>query len=82
MNRLIRWAVLGSVALAGCGQKGPLYLPNRGGTIVTRPPSSNSPATPSPTQTPVDQAPAQQAPTTAAPATPQDKDRDPGQTPK
>jgi predicted small lipoprotein YifL len=23
--------------LAGCGQKGPLYLPDKGGEVVTRP---------------------------------------------
>jgi predicted small lipoprotein YifL len=23
--------------LAGCGQKGPLYLPDKGGAVVTRP---------------------------------------------
>jgi predicted small lipoprotein YifL len=23
--------------LGGCGQKGPLYLPDKGGTVVTRP---------------------------------------------
>jgi predicted small lipoprotein YifL len=26
-----------AVALAGCGQKGPLYLPDKGGEVVTRP---------------------------------------------
>ncbi len=26
-----------SLALASCGQKGPLYLPDEGGTIITRP---------------------------------------------
>jgi len=31
-------ALLVAVAvLAGCGQKGPLYLPDKGGEVVTRP---------------------------------------------
>jgi predicted small lipoprotein YifL len=29
--------VAAAVMLAGCGQKGPLYLPDKGGTVVTRP---------------------------------------------
>jgi predicted small lipoprotein YifL len=34
-----RFAVLmvAVAALAGCGQKGPLYLPDKGGEVVTRP---------------------------------------------
>jgi predicted small lipoprotein YifL len=49
------------VLLAACGQKGPLYLPDQGGEVVTRPggqtqssPSSESapqPATQTPPQT-------------------------------
>jgi predicted small lipoprotein YifL len=30
-------AALLLVGLAGCGQKGPLYLPDKGGEVVTRP---------------------------------------------
>jgi predicted small lipoprotein YifL len=31
-------ALMATVAvLAGCGQKGPLYLPDKGGAVVTRP---------------------------------------------
>lgn len=30
--------------LAGCGQKGPLYLPERTGEVVTRPTQSSAPA--------------------------------------
>jgi len=47
----------GSVAAAGCGQKGPLYLPDKNASVVTRPAGSapqpsSSPAsqTPSPKQ--------------------------------
>ena len=36
---VVRFAVaIATVAvLAGCGQKGPLYLPDKGGEVVTRP---------------------------------------------
>jgi len=39
-------------ALTGCGQKGPLYLPDKGGTIVTSAPAAPAPAAPSPPATP------------------------------
>jgi predicted small lipoprotein YifL len=29
--------------LAGCGQKGPLYLPDKGGDVVTRPGGQQAP---------------------------------------
>jgi predicted small lipoprotein YifL len=43
--------------LAACGQKGPLYLPDANGTVVTRPtqsqPTNTQPTSPQPqTQTP------------------------------
>jgi len=47
----------GVLALTGCGQKGPLYLPDKPGDVVTRPaarpvqtppPSAPQPATASP----------------------------------
>ena len=36
---VVRFAALMAVVavLAGCGQKGPLYLPDKGGEVVTRP---------------------------------------------
>ena len=37
-----------TLALAGCGQKGPLYLPEKGGTVVTAP----APAPPAPPAAP------------------------------
>lgn len=43
------------VSLAACGQKGPLYLPDEGGEVITRPAEqTQSPETPSQpsTQTP------------------------------
>ena len=30
------WLIVGT-QIAGCGQKGPLYLPDQGGEVVTRP---------------------------------------------
>jgi predicted small lipoprotein YifL len=38
------------LALAACGQKGPLYLPDEGGEVVTRP--SGQPPNPSPETAP------------------------------
>jgi predicted small lipoprotein YifL len=39
MGRFAVWAVwiAAAAVLAGCGQKGPLYLPDKGGQVVTRP---------------------------------------------
>lgn len=51
--------VAGCVLVTGCGQKGPLYLPDKNASVVTRP--ANSGAT---TTAP---APANTAPGTAAP---------------
>ena len=52
MKRLL--LVCATLALAAaCGQKGPLYLPPKHGTVVTRPGAgteSSTPATPGPTQ--------------------------------
>ncbi len=55
-------ARLGALALitmgvASCGQKGPLYLPDKNGSVITRPGSPNASQTPPPqtqtqTQTP------------------------------
>ena len=42
--------------LSACGQKGPLYLPPRNGTVVTRPGDSNTPQTqPTPQNQPQNQ---------------------------
>jgi predicted small lipoprotein YifL len=41
------WLALGvalATALAGCGQKGPLYLPEKTGEVVTRPTQTPAPA--------------------------------------
>lgn len=45
-----------ATALAGCGQKGPLYLPEKTGEIVTRP-TQTPPAAPSPAQGEVTESP-------------------------
>ncbi len=34
---LVAIGVAGVFVLAACGQKGPLYLPDKGGEVVTRP---------------------------------------------
>jgi predicted small lipoprotein YifL len=36
--------MVAAAVLAGCGQKGPLYLPDKGGEVVTRP-GGGQPAT-------------------------------------
>jgi len=65
----LRWAGLGCLSLlvacgaAGCGQKGPLYLRDSNGKVVTRP--AGSAAAPAPQGT---QQPATQQPTTDPPA--------------
>jgi predicted small lipoprotein YifL len=38
--------------LAGCGQKGPLYLPDKGGEVVTRPAGQTQQAPQSPETAP------------------------------
>lgn len=44
--KTVAWVlvVCGSVAAAGCGQKGPLYLPDKNASVVTRPAGANNPA--------------------------------------
>ncbi len=42
-------AALAATTLPGCGQTGPLYLPDEGGEVVTRPAPT---ATPAPPETP------------------------------
>jgi predicted small lipoprotein YifL len=57
------WLLLALTALAagGCGQKGPLYLPDKGGKVVTSAPAAT---------------PVQPAPPAEAPPKPTDKDKD------
>ncbi len=48
------WLALAAVALAtaGCGQKGPLYLPDKNAKIVTSPAASAAPQAATPAATP------------------------------
>jgi predicted small lipoprotein YifL len=66
----LNWVVLvcASVVAAGCGQKGPLFLPDKNASVVTRP-GNTTPATP---------------PAATPPAQPEDKKKDDDQsaTPK
>lgn len=53
------WAAFGAlVLLSACGQKGPLYLPDANGTVVTRPsqtqPQNTQPTSPEQSASPVD----------------------------
>jgi len=60
----------GALVLAGCGQKGPLYLPEKGGAVVTTPPAT-TPAPPPPPAAPgqpPEPSPAPQPQSTAEPA--------------
>ena len=77
MKRCTPQLVLGlSLALAACGQKGPLYLPDtKAGEIVTRPtPAQGAGQSPDATQMPPP-VPAPD-PATAPPATPDESDKD------
>ncbi|HEY1873198.1 MAG TPA: lipoprotein [Steroidobacteraceae bacterium] len=76
-------AVAATLALAGCGQKGPLYLPEKGGAVVTSPaatapappPAPGQPPQPSPAPQP--QSTSEPPPTeVAAPPKKSDKDED------
>jgi predicted small lipoprotein YifL len=53
--------VCASVVIAGCGQKGALYLPDKNAAVVARPAGANNPAS--------------TAPAPAQPQQPQDKDK-------
>ena len=76
-----------TLALAGCGQKGPLYLPDKGGAVVTTPatatpgppPAPTAPGQPpEPSPVPQPQSTAEPPPAdTTAPAKKPDKDEDP-----
>lgn len=52
-----RWPLLGAVLcagvfLGGCGQRGPLYMPDRNARVVTRPASSAAAASSAPSSAP------------------------------
>lgn len=57
--------------LAGCGQKGPLYLPEKNAAVVTAPAAPAAPAAPGGTATPATPPPqTAPAPGVAAPSAP------------
>jgi diaminopimelate decarboxylase len=76
-----------TLALAGCGQKGPLYLPEKPGAVVTAPPASPPPPAapgqpPQPSPAPGPQDTAEPPPADVAPPPKKsDKDED-SQTPR
>jgi len=77
------WPLLALAALAagGCGQKGPLYLPDKGGRVVTSAPAATQaqpapPATAPAAATPeAAPPPASAAPAARAPPKPADEDK-------
>jgi predicted small lipoprotein YifL len=73
--------VFAGVAVAGCGMKGPLYLPDRNASVVTRPGSTNTTTPPAQTEpgntTSTPPAPGDTTPST--PKQPQDKNNDDSQ---
>jgi predicted small lipoprotein YifL len=75
------FVVYASVALGGCGMKGPLFLPDQNASVVTRPGTSNTttpPAQTAPAPAPSDATPS--APSTpSTPKQPQDKSNDDSQ---
>jgi predicted small lipoprotein YifL len=44
MRRLVLTGCLAALLLAGCGQKGALYLPDKKGAVVTSAPATAAPA--------------------------------------
>jgi predicted small lipoprotein YifL len=95
----LTWILAAGAALAtaGCGQKGPLYLPDKNASVITRPaaPQGQTPPAPTgapqpapqgqtpqaPTGTPQPAPPGQTPPAPTPPKQPQDKD-DGSQQPK
>jgi predicted small lipoprotein YifL len=71
MRRAGLLLALATLAAGGCGQKGPLYLPDKGAKVVTSPPAATQ-AQPAPPAT----APATAPPENAAPAPPKRGDKD------
>jgi predicted small lipoprotein YifL len=51
MRALLAGAALAALLLGGCGQKGPLYLPDQTGEVVTRP-TQTPPQEPPPAEQP------------------------------
>jgi predicted small lipoprotein YifL len=62
-------AASAALLLGGCGQKGPLYLPEKGGAVVKAPAGTTPPA-PVPSGQPVAPSPTAQPQSTAEPPSP------------
>ena len=70
MRRAVCLAALGAAWLAaGCGQKGPLYLPERNARAATTPAAQPTPAQPTPAQPAPAAPPSASAPQPAPPST-------------
>ena len=41
---MLACALVGLMGLAGCGQRGPLYMPDRNARVVTRPAAASAPS--------------------------------------
>jgi predicted small lipoprotein YifL len=52
------FAVVLTASLTACGQTGPLYMPDQGGEVVTRPAGQAQPQSPETAPTPATQTPA------------------------
>lgn len=64
---------IGAFAMVGCGQKGPLYLPDKTGEVVTRPGPVPAQSIPEASSAP---APADAPAPTPAPAEPDSRSKD------
>lgn len=71
-----------TLAAGGCGQKGPLYLPDKNAKVATAPAGSATPATPAAAQPAPPAATPAAAPQTPPAPKPNDKDQEPQQPPK
>jgi len=70
--------------LSGCGQKGPLYLPDKNAAVVTAPaqPATTTPPTTTPPATTPAVAPDTATPPAQTPATPKKPDQDDSPSPQ
>jgi predicted small lipoprotein YifL len=87
MKRAWLLPFLAALAAGGCGQKGPLYLPDKNAKVVTAPtsaaPEAAPPAQPEGTAPAQTEPPADAAQSAATPAAkPRDKDQDQSSPPK
>ena len=76
MRRAWPLLALAPLAAGGCGQKGPLYLPDKVGKVVTSaPPAAPAPTAPTPA-TPATSPPPDEGPAVTPTPKPGDKDKD------